>query len=152
MTLSRFPTINLVTSSSFSQSTLEVSLSNYAGRDILARLQTATSFLSDYCIISVHRFELLMTPKLFWFDFLLALSLYNMYGVPVSIWLSIICIHNDLALIVCLPNPSFSYFSYKTLNSSPYTSANPLAVSGQNKVQFSSFLTLDMNRSGIHSA
>merc|ERR1719367_1167836 len=36
-------------------------------------------------MISVHRFELWMVPRFCWFDLRLAWSLYNMYGVPVSI-------------------------------------------------------------------
>ena len=55
------------------------------GKAIEARLQTAISSSDVYSKISVHKFEDLIVPKFFWFDFLFAESLYNMYGVPVSI-------------------------------------------------------------------
>lgn len=39
-----------------------------AGRAIEAKLQTATSSGAEYSMISVHRLELLIVPRLRWFD------------------------------------------------------------------------------------
>ena len=101
-------------------------------------------------MISVHRFEDLMVPRFFWFDFLLHASLYSMYGVPVSIWELSIWYHSSWARIDLRALPWASYPSYRASNSSPYTSARPRASLGQNRLQFASACTRFMKRSGTH--
>ena len=49
-----------------------------------ARLQTADSSGLVYSMISVHRLLHLMVPRFCWLDLRLQLSLYSMYGLPVS--------------------------------------------------------------------
>jgi hypothetical protein len=61
------------------------SLSTNFGRQIEAKLQTATSSFDVYSMISQHKLELLIVPKFYWFDLELAWSLKSIYGVPVSI-------------------------------------------------------------------
>ena len=48
-----------------------------AGKDILAKLQTATSSGEVYYTIYVHKLLDLIVPKFCWFDFLLQESLNN---------------------------------------------------------------------------
>ncbi|RMZ97083.1 hypothetical protein BpHYR1_023803 [Brachionus plicatilis] len=117
-----------------------------------AKLHTAISSLLVYSIISVHKFEHLMVPRFCWLLFLFAESLYSMYGVPVSICDSIMADQSFWALTVSRPLFSRSYLSYKASNSSPQTSASPGHSFGHISVQFSSFSTLFMNKSGIHRA
>jgi hypothetical protein len=54
------------------------------GSAMEARLQTAVSSGEVYSTISVHRLELRMVPRFCWFDLRLQVSLYSMYGFPVS--------------------------------------------------------------------
>ena len=67
------------------------------GNEMDAKLHTAISSFEVNSIISVHKFDDLIVPKFFWFDFLLAASLYKIYGVPVSICDSKILFHNSRA-------------------------------------------------------
>jgi hypothetical protein len=48
------------------------SLSTNFGRQIEAKLQTATSSFDVYSMISQHKLELLIVPKFYWFDLELA--------------------------------------------------------------------------------
>merc|ERR1719476_225998 len=73
-------------------------------------------------MISVHRFEQWIVPRFCWLDFLLAWSLYNMYGVPVSICDSKIRNHSCCAFTVLRPFCSDSRRAYMASNSSPQTS------------------------------
>ena len=59
-----------------------------------AKLQTATSSGAEYSTISQHKLEDLIIPKFFWLDLLLHESLYNINGVPVSVWAPKIAYHN----------------------------------------------------------
>jgi hypothetical protein len=70
--------MTLVTLIRLSKSNDLVSLLTNLGRDIEAKLHTATSSLSVYSSISVHKLEDLIVPKFYWLDFLLQESLYNM--------------------------------------------------------------------------
>ena len=72
---------SIVASSSF-----EMLLWQHLGRAIDARLQTADSSELVYSTISVHRLLHLMVPRFCWLDLRLQLSLYSMYGLPVSTW------------------------------------------------------------------
>merc|ERR1719313_2869545 len=105
-------------------------------------------------MISVQRFEQWMVPRFCWFDLRLAESLYNMYGVPVSICDSKMRNHSCCAFTVCLPLPWASNCVYTFSNSSPHISYRPLPVSmsttslGQNNVQSASSFTRCMKRSG----
>ena len=56
----------------------------YLGKAIEARLQTADSSGLVYSMISVHKLLHLMVPRFCWLDLRLQLSLYSMYGLPVS--------------------------------------------------------------------
>merc|ERR1719220_1402909 len=91
-------------------------------------------------MISVHKFEQWIVPRFCWLDLRLAWSLYNMYGVPVSIWLSRMRNHNCCAFTVLRPFCSLSRRKYILSNSSPQTSIRPLPDSsyasfGQKRVQ-----------------
>merc|ERR1719401_3068561 len=77
-------------------------------------------------MISVHKFEQWMVPRLRWLDLRLAWSLYSMYGVPVSICDSKIRNHNCCAFTVFLPFFSSSRRVYMLSNSEPHTSIKPL--------------------------
>ena len=72
-----------------------------------------------------------MVPKFCWLDFPFALSLYNINGVPVSVWDSKIANQSSCALITLRAFPSLSYFSYNLSNSTPWHSDNPGASFGQ---------------------
>ena len=76
-------------------------------------------------MISVHRLELLMQPRFYWLLLELQASLYSMYGVPVSIYESMICSQSQRALTDFLARPSFSYFSYNASNFAPQQSKRP---------------------------
>ena len=54
------------------------------GRAREARLQTAVSSGEVNSMISVHRLLHLMVPRFCWLDLRLHVSLYSMYGLPVS--------------------------------------------------------------------
>merc|ERR1719476_263816 len=73
-------------------------------------------------MISVHKFEQWMVPKFIWLDFRLAWSLYNMYGVPVSICDSKMRNQSCCALTVLCPFFWASKRVYIRTNSSPHTS------------------------------
>src|SRR6476660_8966779 len=117
MTLFRFLVTRLVTS--YSNWWLNSLFSMNIGNEIDARLHTAISSAAVYSMISVHRFDERIVPRFFWFDLRLAASLYDMYGVAVSICDSRIFSHNSRALIVLRPFPWASYDSYIFSNSSP---------------------------------
>ena len=87
---------------------LNLPFSTNIGNPIDARLQTAISSGFETSIISVQRFEDFIIPIFFFFFFLLHASLYNIYGVPVSICASNIENHNSCADIVFLPILFFS--------------------------------------------
>lgn len=57
-------------------------------------VQQITSSGELYSTISVHKLLHLIVPRFCWLDLRLQLSLYNMYGVPVSVCDSIIAYHN----------------------------------------------------------
>ena len=119
---------------------------------ILAKLQTAVSSGEENSIISVHRLELLMVPRLDWLDFLLQASLNSIYGVPVSIWASKIANHSYCARTFFINLPSRTYFSYSSSNSCPQTSLIPGASLGQKRCQSLSCSTFFMKRSGTQRA
>lgn len=56
----------------------------HLGRAMEAKLQTADSSGLVYSMISVQRLLHLMVPRFCWLDLRLQLSLYSMYGLPVS--------------------------------------------------------------------
>merc|ERR1719181_856563 len=113
-----------------------------------ARLQTAISSLSVYSMISVHRLDDLMVPRFYWLDLLLHASLKHMYGVPVSICDSRMWNQSFCALMVPRWRPSFSYFSYRALNSSEWQSARPGHSLGQKSDHSWFFWTRSMKRYG----
>merc|ERR1719203_1119987 len=77
-------------------------------------------------MISVQRFEQWMVPRFCWFDLRFAWSLYNMYGVPVSICDSRTRNQSCWALTVLTPLPEASSCKYLRSNSPPQTSIRPL--------------------------
>merc|ERR1740123_1218071 len=79
-------------------------------------------------MISVQRFEQWMVPKFCWLDLQFAWSLYNMYGVPVSIWDSKMRNHNCWAFTDLRPLFSDSRRVYMLSKSSPNTSIKALPV------------------------
>ena len=140
-----------VTSNNLSWSN-DLSSLTYLGRAKEARLQTAISSGAVYSIISVHRLEDLIVPRFCWLDLAFAASLYNIYGVPVSIWDSKILNQRSCAFIVFLPFPSFSYFVYSFSKVSLWTSESPGHSCGHIKVHSPFSLTRFINKSGIQSA
>src|SRR5690606_21408960 len=122
------------------------------GKEMEARLQTATSSGAVYSIISVQRLLDFIVPRFFWFDFSLQASLYKIYGVPVSICDSRIANHKSCAFMVFLALPSSSYLWYRASNSLPYVSGRPGASFGQKSDHVPFSLTLCIKRSGIHNA
>src|SRR5882724_10179466 len=95
MILFRFTVITFVISNNFLKSKfLPVAK---RGNEMLARLHTAISSGEQYSIISVQRLLLRIVPKCCWLLFLLAASLYNIYGVPVSICASNIAFQSSRA-------------------------------------------------------
>ena len=73
MTLFKFLVTTLEIFLNFLKS--KASSTTMAVRLMDARLQTATSSGDVYSTISVHRFELLIVPRCFWFDLPLQASL-----------------------------------------------------------------------------
>ena len=117
-----------------------------------AKLQTATSSLDVYSIISVHKFDERMVPKFFWFDLRFAASLYSMYGVPVSICDSKIFSQSSRALMVLRPLFSDSYSKYNFSNASLWQSYSPGHSLGHISVHSAFSSTRFINKSGIHMA
>merc|ERR1719453_2951182 len=107
MTLFKLRVTTLTTRLSFSW--LKLPFSTKAGSATEAKLQTATSSGDVYWTISVQRLLDLMVPRFCWLLLALHASLYNMYGVPVSICDSRILNQSCCALKVFRPRPSFSY-------------------------------------------
>src|ERR1051325_10669661 len=117
-----------------------------------ARLHTAISSAEVYSRISVQRLDDLMVPRFCWLLLRLQASLYNMYGLPVSICDSRTLFQRSRASMVLRPRPSASYFSYSASNFSPQQSPRPGASLGQNSVHLPFSPTRFMNRSEIHNA
>ena len=75
---------------------------------MLAKLHTAYYLSSEYNVTSAHKLDDFIIPIFLWFDLLFTLSLYKIYGTPVSIYDNKIFPHKSFA------STFFIYFPYFT--------------------------------------